>query len=289
MASIPLADSFAAMGDGQVDLMGTIVVPQRFNDLHKNLPPSRYEPQAPPAPAPPAAQPPAALFPPLRSGGVARPGQAPGLTGPILNAVMDAQGRVPIVPRGQPMPSPPAPQETAGFYPAPLKPAPLPSHPVAVPQNRYRDSAVPSLPAVPGAARKPPPVSASAAVARQMAEPNYRPLHPAGRPGSRPGSAQSKTGAAPRPGSANIRVVYHNPLGYQPPGSNHSIFRGNSNFNSQYNPITHQAAYLARQVPPVPSQYQSRLAKIHNPSQHHQQIQAMYAAQQGRVPIRVRA
>jgi serine/threonine protein kinase len=314
MASIPSADSLtAAMGDAPVDLVGTIIVPQRFNDLHKNLPPSRYEAQQVPAPAPaaPPAAPPPAAPPAAPAPAGPYPGQTPGQTKPLLAPVMDAQGRVPIaprgqpnpynpapqggniVPRGQPNPYAPAPQGGNGYYPAPPRASPLPYQPAAVPQSRYPDSAVPSLPPVPGAARKPP-VSASAAAARQMAQPNYRPLQPAvpGRPISRPGSGAARpgSGAGARPGSANIRVVYHNPLSYQQQqGSNHSIFRGNSNANSQYNPITHQASYLARQPPPQAYPYQSRLAKIHNPSQQHLHAQAMYAAQQGRVPIRGRA
>jgi NIMA (never in mitosis gene a)-related kinase len=311
MSSIPSADPFAAMGEGQVDLVGTIIVPHRFNDLHKNLPPPRYEPQPPlaPAVAPPAAPPPAVPY--QAVGGGARLNQAPGQTKPNLNPamdaygrvplqaqgqpkpnpnpVMDAYGRVPIAPRGQPNPYAPAAQGGAGYYIAPPKAAPLPYQPAAVPPNRYPDSAVPNLPPVPGAVRKAPPVSASAAAARQMAAPNYRPLQPGPHPGSRPGSAQSGAGAVPRPGSANIRVVYHNPIGYQRQGSNRSIFRGNSNLSSQYNPITHQPPHLARQPPPMPNQYLSRLARIHNPSQQHLQAQAMYGAQQGRVPIRGRA
>ena len=285
MSSVPSPDSLnaPAIADGPVDLVGTIVVPHRFNDLHKNLPPSRYE-----APAKSVEAPVPDVIKKMSEVSTRSPAKY----------ALDAQGRTPFVPRGQ-QPSPGQME-----YKPPLQ---VPVHSPYTQgqqqqqQQRPGEPSVPTLPPVPGAQRRAPPVSASAAAARQLAQPGYRQQQPVaaayGRAPSRPGSAAARPGsAASRPGSANIRVVYHNPHGYHQQGRKGSIFRteSESSMTNYYNPITHQkrdyhvpgGLYQPRNAGQV--NYQSRLARIHNPTQQQAQLQAMYAAQ-GRMPMQRRA
>jgi len=299
MSSLPspasLGKNSPPFQDGPVDLVSTIIVPQRFKDLHKNLPPSRYDA---PAPSPPEVDPSMGRVHAASGGSKPAPAE-PAARSPDNPAAYEAHGRVPIGTRAPPGQSPHSLQRQ---YVSPVQQ-----------QGRHPESAVPNLPQIPGSRK--PPVSASAAAARQLAQPAYRQqqgqerperLPPVpGRVYSRPSSGASRPGSGASyigPGG-QIRVVYHNPQGYAPQASKGSIFRSNSNadVSSIYNPITHQqspyqhqpgSAYHSRNQPQQPHYYQSRLARLHTPSQENLQQQpngpyAQYAAH-GRAPMQRR-
>lgn len=236
-----------------VDLVNTIQVPRRFNDLTKNLPPSRYDTP---------------------------------LATPLAPAVISEAALAGRMPK----PKPAEPQDVAALKPVPEAAAGEESGwQISAGPKQHRSR----YPGPPPQRVQPPPSSGGGSVQqREPRFIKHPPLAGANRQrveaSPAPPGAGIKLplvpGAQPRPGgqppptpSSDIRVVYHNPrnaVPYTPSnaGSNSSAFNRN---NSSYNPITHQQAYPypyagaqyhSRNQPQLVQQ-QSRLARLHTGGQ----------------------
>ena len=260
-------------------------VPHRFNDLTKHLPPSRYDVAA--SAEPPSDPTRARALPPVPVHSADSVGRSAARSpqNPLAEPTKRNAAAAVAAASKEQIPPQTAEQERLRRMYIEQQKKLYAQHEAAQRKAAARrpGSGVPLLPQLAAAAKRPgaagPPPSASAAAAQQLAQPYSQRMPPLASPASaaysRPASGAripplaGKQGALPPSSpSSQIRVVYHNPHAYQPIASKVSIFRANSQASiaSIYNPITHRQQQYG-QPTGQPQHYQSRLARLHLPSQ----------------------
>mmetsp|Transcript_41070 Transcript_41070/g.136086 ORF Transcript_41070/g.136086 Transcript_41070/m.136086 type:complete len:577 (+) Transcript_41070:83-1813(+) len=280
-----LSLSQEASPSAPVDLVKTIQVPHRFNDLTKHLPPSRYDVAA--SAEPPSDPTRARALPPVPVHSADSVGRSAARSpqNPLAEPTKRNAAAAVAAASKEQIPPQTAEQERLRRMYIEQQKKLYAQHEAAQRKAAARrpGSGVPLLPQLAAAAKRPgaagPPPSASAAAAQQLAQPYSQRMPPLASPASaaysRPASGAripplaGKQGALPPSSpSSQIRVVYHNPHAYQPIASKVSIFRANSQASiaSIYNPITHRQQQYG-QPTGQPQHYQSRLARLHLPSQ----------------------
>jgi len=280
-----LSLSQEASPSAPVDLVKTIQVPHRFNDLTKHLPPSRYDVAA--SAEPPSDPTSARALPPVPVHSADSVGRSAARSpqNPLAEPTKRNAAAAVAAASKEQIPPQTAEQERLRRMYIEQQKKLYAQHEAAQRKAAARrpGSGVPLLPQLAAAAKRPgaagPPPSASAAAAQQLAQPYSQRMPPLASPASaaysRPASGArippmaGKQGALPPSSpSSQIRVVYHNPHAYQPIASKVSIFRANSQASiaSIYNPITHRQQQYG-QPTGQPQHYQSRLARLHLPSQ----------------------